>query len=81
MERVTHEKLYQEIRDVHIVLLGIPGSEAMGLYGEVRDAKKLLKELNGTVKSDHAWLCALRWMVGLVFVGLLACITGQIGIW
>lgn len=81
MARITNEQLIIEIRVIKTVLLGVPESEDMGLYGEVRDMKKLQKQINGTVKSDHAWVCALKWVVGLLFLGMIALITGQIGIW
>jgi len=81
MAKITNEHLYQEIIKIKTVLLGVPESEDMGLYGEVRDMKKLQKEMNGTVKNDHAWLCALKWVVGLLFIGLLVSLSGQIGVW
>lgn len=92
MARITNEQIYREVQGFKIVLLGVPDTEDMGLYGEFRDMKKSQKDmlakiitrldaLNGTVKSDHAWVCALKWVVGLLFIGMLAIITGQIGVW
>lgn len=81
MARITNEQLYSEIRELRVVLLGVPETEDMGLYGEVRDMVKLQKKMNGTVKTDHAWVCALKWVTGLLFIGMLAIITGQIGVW
>ena len=41
-----------------------------------------LKELNGTVKSDHAWILALRWGFGfLVLLVISAVGTSVIGVW
>ena len=82
MARITNEQLYEKILEIRIVLLGVPDSEDMGLYGEVKDIKKLQRIMNGTVKSDHAWICALRWVVGLLALALIGCVTtGVIGIW
>lgn len=82
MARITHEQLYREIKEIRIVLLGVPETEDMGLYGEVRDLIKLVRTLNGTVKSDHAWVAALKWVVGLLALALIGTITtGIIGIW
>ena len=81
VSRITNEQLYQEIRELRTVLLGVPESEDMGLYGKVKDMVKLQEKMNGTVKNDHAWLCALKWVVGLLFIGLLVSLSGQIGVW
>ncbi|MBA7637629.1 hypothetical protein ES703_45275 [subsurface metagenome] len=82
MAKVTNEQLYQEIIKIKTILLGVPESEDMGLYGEVRDMKKLQKEINGTVRSDHAWVGALRWTVGLLALALIGAVTtGIIGVW
>ena len=82
MARIPNEQLYREIRELKIVLLGVPDSEDMGLYGEVRDMVKLQKQINGTVKSDHAWIGALRWMVYILCLIVISAITtGVIGVW
>ena len=82
MARITNEQLYTQLRELKIVLLGVPESEDMGLYGEVRDMVKLQKEMNGTVKSDHAWIGALRWMVYILFIIVISAITTSvIGVW
>lgn len=83
MARITNEQLYREIRELKIVLLGVPDSEDMGLYGEVRDMVKLQKVINGTVRSDHAWVGALKWAVGLIALLLIGSITAGkvIGVW
>jgi len=81
MARITNEQLYREIRELKVVLLGVEGTKDMGLYGEVRDMVKLQKQMNGTVKSDHAWVMAIKWVVGLLALGVGACITGYLGVW
>ena len=83
MPRITNEQIRTEIRELKIVLLGVPESEDMGLYGEVRDMVKLQKEINGTVRSDHAWVGALRWSVGLLAMLLIGSVTASkiMGIW
>ena len=82
MARITHEQLYREMKEIRIVLLGVPETKDMGLYGEVRDLMKLVRTLNGTVKSDHAWVSALKWVVGFLALALIGTITtGIIGIW
>lgn len=82
MARITNEQLYREIREIRTVLLGVPESEDMGLYGEVRAMVKLQKQMNGTVRSDHAWIGALRWMVYILVVVVISAITtGVIGVW
>ena len=41
-----------------------------------------LAELNGTVKSDHAWIGALRWMVYVLFIIVISALTTTIiGVW
>ena len=42
-----------------------------------------LNELNGTVRSDHAWIDALRWAVGLLAILLIGSVTASkiMGIW
>jgi len=60
----------------------VPESEDMGLYGEVRDMVKLQKQINGTVRSDHAWIGALRWMVYVLFIIVISALTTNvIGVW
>ena len=82
MARITNEQLYMESQGIKIVLLGIEGTEDMGLYGEVKDIKKLVTTMNGTVKSDHAWICALRWVVGFLALAIIGVAsTGIIGVW
>ena len=83
MPRITNEQLHTGIRELRIVLLGVEGSEDMGLYGECRDMKKLLREMNGMVKGDHAWVGALRWSVGLLAILLIGSVTASkiVGIW
>ena len=81
MPKITNEHLHRQIGEVKIVLLGVPDSEDMGLYGEVKDIKKLVKEMNGMVKGDHAWVMALKWIVGLLILGVGACLTGYMGVW
>ena len=82
MARITNEQLYQKLIKVEVVLLGIPNSEDMGLYGEVRDMVKLQKQMNGTVRSDHAWVGALRWGFGFLVLAVIGTITtGIIGVW
>lgn len=83
MTKITNEQLYREIRELKIVLLGVPNSEDMGMYGEFRDMVKLQKEINGTVRSDHAWVGALRWSVGLLAMLLIGSVTASkiMGIW
>ena len=82
MARITNEQLYREITGLKIVLLGIEGSKDMGLYGEVRDMVKLQKEMNGTVRSDHVWIGALKWTVGILALLLIGSVTtGIIGVW
>lgn len=82
MAKITHEQLHREIKEIRIVLLGVPDTEDMGLYGEVRDLIKLVRTLNGTVKNDHAWVGALKWVVGLLALALIGTVTTGIwGIW
>ena len=83
MPRITNEQIYQKMIKFEVVLLGIPESEDMGLYGECKDMKKLLKEMNGTVKSDHVWIGALRWGFGFLVLFVLGTITAGkvIGVW
>ena len=79
---VTNDLLYREIRELRVTLLGLEGTEDMGLYGEVRDMIKLQKQLNGTVRSDHAWVGALRWVMGFLFLLMAGTITAtSIGLW
>lgn len=83
MPRITNEQLHTAIRELRIVLLGIENSEDMGLYGEVKDMVKLQKQINGTVRSDHAWVGALRWSVGFLALLLIGSVTAGkiIGVW
>ena len=83
MPKVTNEQLHTGIRELRIVLLGVEGSEDMGLYGEVRDMVKLQKQINGTVRSDHAWIGAISWSVGLLAMLLIGSVTASkiMGIW
>ena len=89
MERVTNEQIYREVREIRTVLLGVPESEDMGLYGKVRDLKKLQKEMNGTVKNDHSEIVrnstSLRYMKYMIYMLAIAVIsavtTGIMGVW
>jgi hypothetical protein len=89
MARVTNQQIYNEVRELRTVLLGVPDTEDMGLYGEVKDTRKLVKEINGTVKADHeqvtrntTWICALRWVVGLIILAFISGVTTKgIGLW
>ena len=82
MPRITNQQLHTGIRELRIVLLGVEDSEDKGLYGECRDMLKLLKEMNGTVKSDHTWIHALKYMVYALFILVISAITtGVMGIW
>lgn len=89
MARITNEQIMREVQGLKIVLLGVPDTEDMGLYGEVKDWRKSQKEmsdniitrldtLNGTVKDDHAWLTAIKWAVGVL---LAYAITGRATGW
>ena len=41
-----------------------------------------LDDLNGTVKSDHAWIGALKWVMGFLFLLMAGTITAtSIGLW
>jgi len=41
-----------------------------------------LEKMNGTVKSDHAWVCAYRYAFYAVFVILATIVTGnRVGWW
>jgi len=82
MGKITNQMLYDEQRAQRVVLLGVPDSEDMGLYGEVKDIKKLVKEINGTVKSDHTWIRAYRYAFYAVFAILATIVTGnRLGFW
>jgi len=81
MAKITNEQIYTELKGLRIVLLGVEGTKDTGLYGEVKDMKKLQKEINGTVKSDHAWLFAVKWVVMLLTLALIGVMTGYIGLW
>lgn len=40
------------------------------------------KELNGTVRSDHTWIKALRWGFGFIVLLTIGSITtGVLGVW
>ena len=83
MARITNEHLCSEIRDLKTVLLGVEGSKDMGLYGECKDMVKLLREMNGTVKTDHAWVTAHTWVIGILALALIGAVTAGkfIGVW
>ena len=82
MARITNEQLYGEIKGLKIVLLGVEGTKDTGLYGEVRDMRKLQKELNGTVKTDHGWIGAQRWMLYVLYIIVISAVTtGIMGVW
>jgi len=55
MPEITIEQVYREIQQLKTVLLGVPGTDDMGLYGQVKDMVKLQKEINGTVRSTGSW--------------------------
>ena len=43
-----------------------------------------LAELNGTVKTTHTWVCALRWVIGgliIILCAVLGSVTKTIGVW
>jgi len=42
-----------------------------------------LDDLNGTVRSDHTWILALRWMVGLLAMALIGITAAGkvVGVW
>ncbi len=41
-----------------------------------------LMEMNGTVKNDHAWVCAYRYAFYVIFVTLIIIISGnRMGFW
>ena len=46
MKPSEHTKLTQEI---HYALLGIAGTEDKGLYGDVKEMRKDIKQINGRV--------------------------------
>ena len=83
MPRITNALLYEKLIKLEVVLLGIPESKDMGMYGEFRDMVKLLKQINGMVKSDHAWIGALRWALGLLALLLIGTVTASkiMGVW
>jgi len=82
MPEITIEQVYREIQQLKTVLLGVPGTDDMGLYGQVKDMVKLQKEINGTVRSTATWCKALKWVVGLLALALIGSVTaGQLGLW
>ena len=41
-----------------------------------------LDELNGTVRSNYVWICALKWVVGFIAMVLIGIVTCKgIGVW
>ena len=79
-EYTMPSKIDYEVLDDHdlLVMAVMQGNDTVKQQEEIIIH---LKVLNGTVKSDHAWIGALRWVVLFLFVGLLATLTGQIGLW
>ena len=82
MSKVTKQMVYDEVRSLKVVLLGVPDSEDLGLYGEVKDIRKLVTAINGTVKGDRIWIRAYRYAFYAVFVTLITIVTGnRLGFW
>ena len=40
-----------------------------------------LDKMNGTVRNDHAWVSALKWVVFVILVIVGALSTNAIGVW
>ena len=73
------------VQQIWQAIFGVSGTGEDGmvgdfkeLKGDTKELKNLLINLNGKVRSNRTWIVALRWLVGLLIVGL---ITGQFGVW
>ncbi len=62
------------IKDLYIVMLGVPGTDEKGMAGDVRDMNKELKLLNGAVKTNTTWRKAFCWILGLITTALVTTI-------
>lgn len=64
------------IEQVFQVVLGVQSNpDENGLVGDVKEVLKLLKELNGSVRTNTTWRKAHTWAIGflsLVVVALLS---------
>jgi len=71
---------YQAYNDHDLLVMAVmQGNDTVGQQEKI---VKQLELLNGTVKSDHAWLCALRYAVYVIIIILLGSITAvKVGVW
>jgi hypothetical protein len=54
------------IRELHTVVLGVPGTDEKGIAKQVNDIERDLRTLNGAVKTNTSWRKALCWVLGIV---------------
>ena len=47
--------LAEMIGELHVVTVGVPGTDDTGLVGDVREIKIELKRINGCVATNTAW--------------------------
>ena len=70
---------YQAMDDHELLVMAVmQGNDTVTQQEKIA---KHLEELNGTVESDHAWVCALKWVIGFVATLAIACLTNILGVW
>lgn len=63
MTHITNTEIMSGLQEIRIVLLGVPDSEDMGLYGQVKDMVKLQGELNGSVRNQDRRITILETII------------------
>ena len=64
--------LEQMIRELYVVILGVPGTDEKGMAGDITEIKEHLSQLNGAVKTNTAWRKAMCWTIGIIIAALTA---------
>ena len=54
------------IKDLYVVILGVPGTDDKGMAKLVNDIEKHLRELNGVVRTNTTWRKAMCWSIGII---------------
>ncbi|MFU8796499.1 MAG: hypothetical protein ACNA7X_04315 [Dehalococcoidia bacterium] len=65
------------MREMHLVIMGVPGTENRGLIGDVKDIKKDVRRINGDVQTNTAWRKAFCFIIPFM-AAALGLVVGKI---
>lgn len=61
-----------KINEIHVVMLGVPGTADKGFVGDVKEIKTHLDTLNGQVRANTFFRKIGTWISGAMFLALVS---------